>query len=343
MIRVGSVPIGGDSPITIQSMTNTDTRNVAATVAQILKLEEAGCELVRVAVPDEEAAGVLKKIRAAIHIPLIADIHFNHRLAMQAIENGVDGLRLNPGNIGSQAKVKLITSLAQERNIPIRIGVNAGSLSKPLLQKYGGVTPSALVDSALEHVRILEDLQFTAIKISVKASNIPLMVQAYRMLAEKVVYPFHIGVTEAGTIKKGTVKSAVGMGILLAEGLGDTMRVSLTGDPVEEVHVGFEILKALGLRKKGVEIISCPTCGRCGIDLVSIANQLEMKLAKVDKPLKIAVMGCVVNGPGEAKEADLGIAGGDGVGILFKQGEVVAKVPQEQLLGVLLEEIQRML
>ncbi|WP_423055325.1 flavodoxin-dependent (E)-4-hydroxy-3-methylbut-2-enyl-diphosphate synthase [Zhaonella formicivorans] len=342
-IHVGKVAIGGKAPISVQSMTNTDTRDVAATVQQIHRLEKAGCEIVRVAVVDSEAAAALKKIRERINIPLIADIHFDYRLALQAIESGVDGLRLNPGNIGSKEKVKLITTLAKERSVPIRIGVNAGSLDKRLLAKYGRLVPEALVESALEHITILEELQFNAIKVSLKASDIPLMVEAYRLLADKVPYPLHLGVTEAGTLKSGTVKSAVGIGILLAEGIGDTIRVSLTGDPVEEVAVGYEILKTLGLRKKGVELISCPTCGRCGIDLISIANEVEEKLAHIDKPLKIAVMGCVVNGPGEAREADVGIAGGKGVGILFKKGEMIAKVPQEQLVQALLAEVEKML
>lgn len=341
-VYVGNLAIGGDAPISVQSMTNTDTRDVEATVQQIKRLEKAGCELVRVAVVDEEAAAAIKRIKREIQIPLVADIHFDYRLALKAMEMGADGLRINPGNIGSKAKVREITTMAKEMAIPIRIGVNAGSLEKSLLRKYGKPVPEALVESALNHVAILEELNFDSIVISLKASNVPLTVEAYRLVADKVPYPLHVGVTEAGTVKSGTIKSAVGIGILLAEGIGDTIRVSLTGDLVEEVRVGHEILKALGLRERGIELISCPTCGRCGIDLESLANAVEEKLSHIEKPLKIAVMGCVVNGPGEAKEADLGIAGGKDVGVLFKEGKIIAKLPQEKLLEALLAEVEKM-
>ncbi|MDS1029084.1 flavodoxin-dependent (E)-4-hydroxy-3-methylbut-2-enyl-diphosphate synthase [Bacillota bacterium LX-D] len=342
-VKIGGVIVGDNAPITVQSMTNTDTRDVSATVEQIRKLEGAGCELVRVAVVDTEAALALKKIKQQIHIPLIADIHFDYRLAIEALKNGIDGLRLNPGNIGSKEKVKRVIEVAKDKGIPIRIGVNAGSLSKEKIAQYGGVTPEAMVESALEHINILEDLNFNAIKISMKASNVPLMLDAYRMLAQKVSYPLHVGVTEAGTVQQGAIKSAVGIGILLSEGIGDTIRVSLTGDPVEEVRTGFQILKTLGLRQKGVEIISCPTCGRCGIDLIKIVNEVEERLSYIKQPLKIAVMGCVVNGPGEAREADLGIAGGKEFGIIFKRGQIIAKVPQEKLVEALLSEVKTVL
>jgi (E)-4-hydroxy-3-methylbut-2-enyl-diphosphate synthase len=342
-IRVGQVEIGGHSPISVQSMTNTDTRNADATVKQILELERAGCELVRVAVIDEEAAQKLKHIKQRISIPLIADIHFNYRLALKSIENGVDGLRINPGNIGSPKQVKEVVSAAKDNGVPIRIGVNAGSIHKSILTKYDGLVPEGLVESALEHVNILEKLNFYDLKISLKASHIPLMLDAYRLIASKVAYPLHVGVTEAGTVKSGTIKSAVGIGALLAEGIGDTIRVSLTGDPVQEVQVGFAILQSLNLRKKGIELISCPTCGRCQINLVQLAETIEDKLALIKKPLKIAVMGCVVNGPGEAKEADIGIAGGTGQGVIFKKGQVIATVPEEKIEEALLQEIKKMI
>ncbi|WP_114638791.1 flavodoxin-dependent (E)-4-hydroxy-3-methylbut-2-enyl-diphosphate synthase [Desulfofalx alkaliphila] len=341
LINVGSVPVGGDSPISVQSMTNTDTRDVAATVAQIKELAELGCEIIRVAVPDEAAAAKLRDIKAQINIPLIADIHFNHKLALKAIAAGVDGLRINPGNIGGKSKVLEVVTAAKDRVIPIRIGVNAGSLERELLEKYNGVTPGALVESALKHITILEKLNFYDIKISLKASNIPLMLEAYRQLAKEVDYPFHIGVTEAGTVNSGAIKSAVGIGILLSEGLGDTLRVSLTGHPRHELKVAYQILQSLGLRRRGVEIISCPTCGRTEIDLINIAHQVEDRLQKLDKPIKVAVMGCVVNGPGEAREADVGIAGGKGVGIIFRKGEIVKKVPEGKLLEELLAEIDK--
>ncbi|MDA8211952.1 MAG: flavodoxin-dependent (E)-4-hydroxy-3-methylbut-2-enyl-diphosphate synthase [Clostridia bacterium] len=341
-IKVGPVAIGGGAPVSVQSMTNTDTRDIAATVQQIEQLARAGCEIVRVAAPDREAAEALKGIKEQIAIPLIADIHFDHRLALLALENGVDGLRINPGNIGSAEKVKAVVDRAKAKGIPIRIGVNAGSLEKELLAKYGHPTPEAMVESALRHIDILEKLNFDLIKISLKASDVPLMLQAYRLLSQRVNYPLHVGVTEAGTVTSGTIKSSVGIGTLLAEGIGDTIRVSLTGHPVHEVRVGFEILKVLGLRQKGATLISCPTCGRCEINLIPIAEQVEAKLLEVDKPLKVAVMGCVVNGPGEAREADIGIAGGKGVGLLFKKGEVIRKVKEDELVQALLEELDKL-
>lgn len=341
-IRVGDVWIGGDAPITVQSMTNTDTRNAAATIEQIKRLEEAGCEIVRVAVPDQEAAEALKAIRSRIRIPLVADIHFDYRLALASIEAGVDKIRLNPGNIGDRDRVRQVVEKAKERGIPIRIGVNSGSVEKPILDRYGGVTPEGMVESALNHARILEELDFTDIAFSIKASSVPMTIAAYRLISQKTRYPLHIGVTEAGTVHRGTIKSAVGLGSLLAEGIGDTLRVSLTGDPVEEVPVGLEILKALGLRRAGVEFVSCPTCGRTQIDLIDIANQVEKRLEQVNKPIKVAVMGCAVNGPGEAREADIGIAGGKGEALLFKKGEILRKIPQERIVEELLAEIEKM-
>lgn len=341
-ISVGSVPVGGNAPVSVQSMTNTDTRDINATVQQIIRLAEAGCEIVRVAVPDSTAAGALGQIKKQSPIPVIADIHFDYKLALQAIASGVDGLRLNPGNIGDAGKVREVVKAAGERKVPIRIGVNAGSLHKTILEKYGGITPEGLVESALEHVRILEDNGFYDIKISLKAFDIPLMVESYRLISLQVDYPLHIGVTEAGTPWAGTVRSAVGIGALLTQGIGDTLRVSLTGDPVEEVRVGFEILKALELRQRGPVIVSCPTCGRTEIDLIRIAEEVEKRIQGMQKPIKVAVMGCVVNGPGEAKEADVGIAGGKGVGLLFKKGQVVKKVPEEHLVNELFNEIDQM-
>ncbi len=338
-VFIGKVQVGGGAPVSIQSMTNTDTRDVAATVRQINRLAAEGCEIIRVAVPDREAAAALSAILRDINIPLVADIHFDYRLALEALEVGVDGLRLNPGNIGGRDRVAAVATAARERGVPIRIGVNAGSLERKLLEKYGGVTASAMVESAIRHIEILEGLNFTDIKISLKASGIPLMLEAYRLLAEKVDYPFHVGVTEAGTLRFGTVKSAVGIGILLNEGIGDTIRVSLTGDPIHEVRVGYNILKALGMRRRGIEIISCPTCGRTQIDLIRIAEEVEERLKQVDRPLKVAVMGCVVNGPGEARDADIGIAGGKGVGLIFRKGKVIRKVPEDRLVEELLREI----
>ena len=341
-VMVGAVKIGGDAPVIVQSMTNTDTRNAGATIAQIEELSQVGCEIVRVAVPDREAADALAEIKRGIDIPLIADIHFDYRLALAALAAGVDGLRINPGNIGGTAKVREVVAAARERRVPIRIGVNAGSLEKDLLKKYGGVTPEALVESALNHIRLLEELNYPEIKVSLKASNIPLMLGAYRKLTDVVDYPMHVGVTEAGTVKGGTIKSAVGIGALLAEGIGDTVRVSLTGHPRHEVMVAWEIIKALNLRQRGVELISCPTCGRTQINLIRIAEEVEERLAKVDKPIKVAVMGCAVNGPGEAREADVGIAGGKGVGLIFRKGEIIRQVPEDRLLEELLKEVEEL-
>jgi len=342
-IRVGNVPVGGDAPIAVQSMCNTDTRNVEATLSQIRRLAEAGCELVRLAVLDRRAVEALTVIKSEAPIPIIADIHFDHRLALGSLAAGVDGLRLNPGNIGSERAVGRVVQAAAERQAPIRIGVNAGSLDKDLLRRYGGATPEAMVESALRQVRFLESLQFQEIKISLKSSHVLDMVAAYRILADKVSYPLHLGVTEAGTLVSGTVKSALGIGMLLAEGIGDTIRVSLTSDPTDEVRVAYEILRGLKLRERGVEVISCPTCGRCEIDLIGLAQEVERRLFRVKTPLKVAIMGCVVNGPGEAKDADVGIAGGRGQGILFRKGEVIDKVPEEKLMSRLLREISLLL
>lgn len=338
-IDLGGIPIGGGAPITVQSMTNTPTKDIAATVGQILRLETAGCEIVRVAVPDEEAALAIKGIKAQINIPLIADIHFDHHLAIVAAQNGADGLRINPGNIGGRDKVKIVVDTAKQMGLPIRIGVNAGSLERDLLKTYNGATAQAMVDSAMRHVALLEAHDFDQIKISLKASDVPRTVEAYRLLAAQTDYPLHVGVTEAGSLYAGTVKSALGIGMLLAEGIGDTLRVSLTRDPVEEIRVGFEILKALGLRQHGPEIISCPTCGRCGYDLFDVVEKIDKALLARSTTVKVAIMGCVVNGPGEAKEADIGVAGGPGKGIIFRKGKVVRKVPQEQLVEALLAEI----
>ena len=340
-IKIGSVPVGGDAPVSIQSMTNTDTADVEATVAQIKRLKEAGCDIIRAAVPDKDAVAALPPIISRINIPLIADIHFDYRLALGAVEAGVAGLRLNPGNIGGKERVQKVADACRKKGIPIRIGVNAGSLEKALLEKYGRAAPEALVESALGHVGMLEEADFYDIKISLKASSVPVMIKAYQLLAKKTKYPFHLGVTEAGTPKRGSIKSAVGIGALLAQGIGDTIRVSLTGDPVEEVFVAKEILSALGLRKEGIEFISCPTCGRAKIDLVNIAAQVEDKLSRyhITKPMTIAVMGCVVNGPGEAREADFGIAGGLGTGLLFKKGEIIAKLAEDKLVDALVHEV----
>ncbi|MDK2917428.1 MAG: (E)-4-hydroxy-3-methylbut-2-enyl-diphosphate synthase [Candidatus Petromonas sp.] len=341
-IKCGKVYIGGDAPISVQSMTNTDTRNINETVSQIKKLEESGCEIVRIAIPDMEAAEAISKIKSSVSIPLIADIHFDYRLALKSIENGIDKLRINPGNIGDVSRVKMIVSKAKERDIPIRIGVNAGSLNKKILEKYNGITPNALVESALSHVEILEDLNFDKIIISLKASDIKLTFDAYSILAEKVDYPFHIGITEAGTVWRGTIKSSIGVGALLLNGIGDTIRISLTGNPVEEVKVGREILHALNIRQFGINFISCPTCGRCQIDLMGVANELEKKLKHIDKPITLAIMGCAVNGPGEAKEADLGIAGGKDSALIFKKGKIIKKVKEDHILDSLLEEINNL-
>ncbi len=340
-IAIGSVPVGGGAPISVQSMCNTDTRDVAATSNQIVALAQAGCELVRCAVLDMEAAEALERIKKVSPIPVIADIHFDYKLALTVLAGGIDGLRLNPGNIGERWKVAEVVAAATERQVPIRIGVNAGSLEKELLVKYGHPTAEAMVESALGHVRILEELGYDRIKVSLKASDVMKTVAAYRLLAAKVDYPLHIGITEAGTIFSGTIKSSVGLGILLAEGIGDTLRVSLTGDPVDEVRVGFEILKALGLRRHGVNFVSCPTCGRCQIDLIHVANEVEERLRGVKSPVTVAVMGCGVNGPGEAKEADFGIAGGKGEGLLFRHGEIIRKVPEAEMADALVAEVLR--
>jgi len=325
----------------VQSMTNTPTHDIRATVSQIRRLEKAGCEIVRLAVPDMPAATALRIIKKKTTIPLIADIHFDFRLALAAAEAGADGLRINPGNIGGKKRVKTVVDCARERGIPIRIGINAGSLEKEILKKHQGATPEGMVESALRHVRMLEDLGFEHIKISLKASDVPRTLAAYRLLSAQTDHPLHVGVTEAGSLFSGIVKSALGIGMLLAEGIGDTLRVSLTRDPVEEVRVGYEILKALHIRRYGPEIISCPTCGRCDIDLFGIVERVEKALWKNPVPVKLAVMGCVVNGPGEAREADIGIAGGKGTGVLFRKGKVVKKFPQKRLVAVLMEEIQR--
>jgi len=338
-ISIGNQKIGGGAPCSVQSMCSTDTRDVAATLAQIDMLAAAGCEIVRCAVPDADAAVALGRIKQYSVLPLVADIHFDYKLALSVLAGGVDALRLNPGNIGERWKVEEVVRAARERLVPIRIGVNAGSLEKELLEKYGHPTAEAMVESALGHVRILEDLDYRQIKISLKASDVMRTVNAYRLLAAEVDYPLHIGITEAGTLFSGTIKSAVGLGILLADGIGDTLRVSLTGDPVDEVRVGFEILKSLGLRKRGINFVSCPTCGRCQIDLIRVAEEVERRLQHVDREITVAVMGCIVNGPGEAREADFGIAGGKGEGLLFRHGEVVRKVPESELADALVAEV----
>lgn len=338
-IHVGNVPIGDGAPVAVQSMTNTRTDDVAATVAQIEKLTTAGCEIIRVAVPDRSAATAITSIKNQIDIPLIADIHFDHRLAIAAAEAGADGLRINPGNIGADKRVRAVADCARQHGIPIRIGVNAGSLEKDLIDKHGGVTPPAMVASALRHIDLLKSFDFNDLKISIKASDVYRTIAAYRLLSEQTDLPLHIGITEAGGLFPGVVKSSLGIGMLLADGIGDTLRVSLTRDPVDEIRVGYEILKALDIRRHGPEIISCPTCGRCNIDLIGIAEQVEQALLGRTTSVKVAIMGCVVNGPGEAREADIGIAGGDGLGILFRKGKVIRKIPQDQLVDTLLKEI----
>lgn len=340
IVNIGGVKIGGDNPVAIQSMCNTDTRDVKATVNQIHELENAGCEIIRVAVPDMVAAKAVADIKKQINIPLVVDIHFDYRLALECMKNGADKVRINPGNIGDRDRVKQVVEMAKEREIPIRIGVNGGSLERELLQKYGGVTADALVESAMGHVAILDELNFNNVVVSIKISDVPKMLCAYRKFNEISDIPLHIGVTESGTLKGGTVKSAVGIGALLAEGIGDTMRVSLTANPVEEIYAAYDIQKVLGMRKTGAEIVSCPTCGRTQLDLISIANEVEKRAANIDKPIKIAVMGCAVNGPGEAREADIGIAGGKGEGLIFKKGEIIKKVPQDSLVDELMKEIE---
>ena len=341
-IRVGGVPIGGGAPVTIQSMTNTRTDDVAATVAQIRRLAAAGCQIVRVAVPDLAAAKAVGAIKEQIDIPLVVDIHFDYKLALECVAAGCDKVRINPGNIGGEDRVRQVADACRQKGIPIRIGVNGGSLEKPILAKYGGVTPEALVESAFGHIRLLEKFDFTDICVSLKSSSVPVTMAAYRLMSEKSDYPLHLGVTETGTPRMGILKSAVGIGGLLALGIGDTMRVSLSADPVEEVYAARDILKAAGVRKDGPELVACPTCGRTRIDLIGLANEVEERLKSVDKPITVAVMGCAVNGPGEAAAADVGIAGGNGEGLLFRKGEIVKKVPQEELVDQLFALIDQL-
>ncbi len=342
-VTVGGVLIGGGNPISIQSMANTDTRDVKATVSQIRRLEDAGCEIIRVAVPDMEAATAFAEIKKAIHIPLVADIHFDYRLALEVIKGGADKVRINPGNIGSRENVKAVADACLERHIPIRIGVNGGSLEKNLLEKYGGPTPDALVESALGHVKILEDLDFGDIIVSIKVSDVPTMLEAYRKFDKISDIPLHIGVTESGTLKSGIIKSSAGLGALLADNIGDTMRVSLTADPVEEVYLAKDILRVMGKRASGAMLVSCPTCGRTKIDLISLAEKVENMIKDIKEPIKVAVMGCAVNGPGEAREADIGIAGGSGEGLIFKKGVILKKVPEDRLLPELKAELDKLL
>lgn len=341
VLQIGKVAIGGDNPIAVQSMTNTRTEDAAATIAQIKKLEQLGCEIIRCTVPTMEAAAALLKIKKEIDIPLIADIHFDHKLALASIAAGVDGLRLNPGNIGSSEKVVEVVKAAKERNIPIRIGVNAGSLPRDLLEKYGHPTAEAMVEAAWRHIHILEDLHYTNIKVSLKCHDVPMTIAAYRLLAGQCDYPLHVGITEAGTVNSGIIKSAVGIGTLLADGIGDTIRVSLTGDPANEVKVAYQILKSLGLRVYGPTLVSCPTCGRTAINLEKLALGVERYLEEIKVPITVAVMGCVVNGPGEAREADIGIAGGKDEGLIFKKGEIIKKVPEGEILQELFKEIDK--
>lgn len=342
-VSVGKVVIGGGAPVSVQSMTKTDTRDVRATVDEIKRLEDAGCEIVRVAVPDKAAARALEAICRQVAIPVVADIHFNYQLALMALDQGIAKLRLNPGNIGKEAFVRQVVEKTKAVGIPIRIGVNAGSLEKDLLERYGRPTPEAMVESALRHVRILEAMDFYDIVISLKATDVPVMVRAYELISEQVVYPLHLGVTEAGTAFTGTVKSAIGIGSLLLRGIGDTIRVSLTGDAVEEVKVGFEILKALGLRQKGPVVISCPSCGRCEVQLFDMVARVEEALKTVDEPVRVAVMGCVVNGPGEARGADVGVAGGPGRSVIFRDGQIIKNVPEAETVPALLEELETVL
>ncbi len=339
VVHIGNKVIGGGNPIMIQSMTNTPTEDVEATVSQILALEAKGCDIVRCTVPNEEAAKAVKEIKKQIHIPLVADIHFDYKMAIAAMENGADKIRINPGNIGSKERIKAVVDTARERSIPIRVGVNSGSLEKELLEKYGGVTADALVESALDKVHIIEEFGYDNLVISIKSSNVMLCVDAHRKLAEKSNYPLHVGITEAGTLYGGNIKSSIGLGIILNEGIGDTIRVSLSGDPTEEIRTAKMILKTLGLRKGGIEVVSCPTCGRTKIDLIGLANQVENMVQEFPLDIKVAVMGCAVNGPGEAREADLGIAGGVGEGLLIKKGEVIRKVPESEFVSTLREEL----
>ncbi len=338
-IRIGDRVIGGGNPILIQSMTNTRTEDVEATVAQILRLEKAGCEIIRCTVPTAEAAEAIGRIKPQIHIPLVADIHFDYRMAIAAIENGADKIRINPGNIGGRDKVAAVVRAAKEHHIPIRVGVNSGSLERELVEKYHGVTAEGIVESALDKVGIIEDLGYDNLVISIKSSDVLMCVRAHEILAEKTNYPLHVGITESGTVTSGNIKSAIGLGLILHQGIGDTIRVSLTGDPVEEIKSAKLILRTLGLRKGGIEVVSCPTCGRTRIDLIGLANKVEEMVADIPLDLKVAVMGCAVNGPGEAKEADIGIAGGLGEGLLIKRGEIVRKVPEDKLLDTLREEL----
>ena len=339
VIRTGSCRIGGGNPVAIQSMTNTKTEDVDATVSQILALERAGCDIIRCAVPTMEAAEALKEIKKQIHIPLVADIHFDYRLAIAAIENGADKIRINPGNIGSEDRVRAVVEKAKEYNVPIRVGVNSGSLEKELVEKYGGVTAEGIVESALDKVHMIERMGYQNLVVSIKSSDVMMCVKAHELIAKECPYPLHVGITESGTLMSGNIKSAVGLGIILHEGIGDTIRVSLTGDPLEEIKSAKLILKTLGLRKGGIEVVSCPTCGRTRIDLISLANQVETMVAEFPLDIKVAVMGCVVNGPGEAKEADIGIAGGSGEGLLIKKGEIIRKVKEEELLDALRDEL----
>ncbi|MCB2181410.1 MAG: flavodoxin-dependent (E)-4-hydroxy-3-methylbut-2-enyl-diphosphate synthase [Desulfobulbaceae bacterium] len=341
-IKVGNVAIGGSAPIAVQSMTNTDTRDIEATVSQIQRLESAGCEIIRVAVLDEEAAQAIRQIRERITIPLIADIHFDHRLAIAGMENGAQGIRINPGNIGGASKLAKVADAAKTHQVSIRVGVNSGSVEKDILSRYGHPTPEALVESALRNVSLLENLHFYELKISIKSSDTLTTIDAYRLLSKQCDYPLHLGVTEAGGLIAGTVKSSVALGMLLYEGIGDTFRISLTRDPVEEIRVCYELLRSLRIRERGPELISCPTCGRCRINLFSLAERVENHIQQIETPLKVAVMGCVVNGPGEAKEADIGLAGGHGVGIIFKKGKLFKKVPENELYDVFISELDAM-
>lgn len=339
---LGNVKIGGGAPVSVQSMTKTDTRDIDATVEQINQLEKAGCDIVRLAVPDMGAAQALSEIKRQTNIPLVSDIHFDYRLALEAIKQGVDGMRINPGNIGSKKRIKAVVDAVKERKIPIRIGVNSGSLEKDILRKHGSPTPEALAESAMRHVQILEDMDFYDIKISVKSTDVMRMIDAYKLIAEKTDYPLHLGVTEAGTIKMGTIKSSVGIGSLLAQGIGDTIRVSLTGDPVDEIYVGIDILKSLGFRKNGIELISCPGCGRLEIDLMKLVKDVEDRIEHIElpRPIKIAILGCVVNGPGEASDADIGIAGGRGKGMMYKDGKLVRSFKEHQIVDELVKELE---
>lgn len=342
VVYVGNVAIGGDNPIPVQSMTTSDTRDAQATIRQINDLAHVGCDIVRIAVPDMVAAKNIEKIKKATNIPIIADIHFDYRLALESVKQGIDAIRINPGNIGNEEKTRAVVQACKEKNIPIRIGVNSGSLNRKLIEKYGGPTPEAMVESALEHIKILEDLDFYDIAISLKNTNVLKTVEAYTLMSEKVDYPLHLGITEAGGIKKGTIKSSIGIGSLLVAGIGDTLRISLTGDPREEVRVGKEILRSLGLLNDKIKIISCPTCGRCSIDLIKFANEIEERIEDIEKDITVAIMGCAVNGPGEAREADIGVAGGNGVGLIFKKGEILQKIPQDQIVERLIDEINKM-